>query len=294
MTDLPKSTETELAGLADGSLAGERREQALERALGSPELQAELADQRRVVELTAAADVRAPESLHRRVEAMFTPSASELTPSAGEATQARARWGTTLPGPSRGGRKGRRRPATVTRRLGFAAVAALALIAVVIAIGSVGGGSSHPGSSRLSLQAAANLTLSAATGPAPAESGQHRSQLSVAVAGVSFPYWRERFGWRSSGTRSDEVAGRMVRTVFYVNSDGRRVGYAIASGHAPSTSGGTVVRRWGVSYRLLQHDGATVIAWQRGGHLCVMAGRGVSARTLLNLASWGSERPHAA
>jgi hypothetical protein len=55
-----------------------------------------------------------------------------------------------------------------------------------------------------------------------------------------------------------------------------------------------VVRRWGVSYRVLSHDGATVVAWQRDGHLCVMAGRGVSARTLVSLAGWGSEKSHAA
>jgi hypothetical protein len=85
-----------------------------------------------------------------------------------------------------------------------------------------------------------------------------------------------------------------VTTVFYTDSQGRRVGYAIASGQAPQTSGGTVVRHWGVSYRLLSHDGATVVTWQRGGHLCVIAGRGVSARTLLGLASWDSERPRAA
>jgi hypothetical protein len=136
--------------------------------------------------------------------------------------------------------------------------------------------------------------LSAATGPAPAEDERHRSQLSVAVGGVSFPYWEEHFGWRSSGMRSDEIGGHTVTTVFYVDDGGQHVGYAIASGRAPASGGGTVVHRWGVSYRLLERNGATVVTWQRGGHLCVMAGRGVSARTLVSLASWGSENPHAA
>ncbi|MGA7704565.1 MAG: hypothetical protein WB998_06675, partial [Solirubrobacteraceae bacterium] len=126
--------------------------------------------------------------------------------------------------------------------------------------------------------------------PAPSERANNRGELTASVDGVSFPYWQERFGWRGIGTRSDVVAGRAVTTVFYANSAGQRVGYAIASGRAPTTAGGEVVRRWGVSYRVVEHGGATVVTWQRAGHLCVMAGRGVSARTLVNLASWGSEK----
>jgi hypothetical protein len=170
---------------------------------------------------------------------------------------------------------------------------ATTLIVVLIAVGLLGG-HTHPGPSGLNVQRAAALALSQAKGPAPVENEQHRSQLTVAVDGVPYPYWKERFGWRSSGTRSDRIAGRAVTTVFYTDNNGRQVGYAIASGSAPATSGGTIVRRWGVSYRLLSHDGATVVTWQRDGHLCVMAGRGVGARTLLSLASWGSEKPHPA
>jgi hypothetical protein len=259
MTDLSRDTELELAALADGSLAPERREQALERVRCSRELQGALAEQRRAVELTAAVGVRAPASLHRQVEAMFAPT-----------------------------RRGNRRRFAMPR-VGLAVAAAAALAAAAVAIGLSGGGSSG-----LSVQQAAALTLSPATGPAPAEDEAHRAQLAVAVDGVPFPYWKERFGWRSSGTRSDLVGGRSVTTVFYSNAAGRRIGYAIVSGRAPTTHAGTVVRRWGVSYRVLAHDGATVVTWQRGGHLCVVAGREVSAHTLLSLASWGSEKPHAA
>ena len=274
MTDLPRDIEIELAALADGSLADERRAEALARVHESRELQTALAEQRRVVELTAAVDARAPESLHREVEAMLTPR-SRAGEGSGTRRQPRLtrRW-------------------LVAPRVG-AALAAVALIAAVVAIGLLGA-STHPAAPKLSLQQTAALALSPAEGPAPRENEQHRSQLSAAVGGVSFPYWKERFGWRGSGTRSDELGGRMVRTVFYTNREGQRVGYAIASGLAPRTEGGTVVRRWGVSYRLLTHDGATVITWQRGGHLCVMAGHGVSAQTLLNLASWGGEKSHAA
>jgi hypothetical protein len=251
MTDLPRDTEYELAALADGSLAPERRAQALERVRGSRELRGALAEQRRAVELTAAVEVRAPASLHRQVEAM-APA--------------------------------RRRRMFATPRLGFAAAAATALVAAAVAIGLSGRPS--PG---LSVRQAAALTLSPPTMPAPAESRAHRAQLAVAVGGVPFPYWRERFGWRSSGARTDLLAGRSVTTVFYSNAEGRRIGYAIASGSAPTVHGGTVVRSWGVPYRVLTQGDATVVTWQRGGHLCVVSGRGVSARTLLSLASWGSE-----
>jgi hypothetical protein len=258
MTDLPRAMESELVALADGTLEPGRRERALERVRASSELQAALAEQRRAVELMAGIGVRAPASLHRRVEELLAPA------------------------------RPKRRPAT--RRMGLAAAATTALAAIAIAIGLYGR-PTHP--TGLSVQQAAALTLSPATMGAPAESTTHRAQLEASVGGVPFPYWREHFGWRSTGARTDRLAGRSVATVFYANAEGRRIGYAIVSGRASATHGGTVIRRWGVPYRVLTHDGATVVTWERGGHLCVVSGRRVSAHTLLSLASWDSE-PHAA
>ncbi len=257
MTDLSRDLEQELAALADGSLAPQRREQVRARADSSTELGVALAEQLRAVELMGAVDVRAPASLIRQVEALRGPA------------------------------RRKRRLATV--RVGFAAVAAAAVAGAAVAIGLSGGASSG-----LSVQQAAALTLSRATMGAPAENEAHRAQLAASVDGVAFPYWKERFGWRGSGARSDRLAGREVTTVFYSNAEGRRIGYAIASGSAPATHEGTMVKRWGVPYRVLSHEGATVVIWQRGGHLCVVGGRGVSERTLLGLASWGSERRHSA
>ncbi len=268
MTDLPRDTEFELAALADGSLAPERRERALERVRESPELLAALGEQRRVVEMTGAVEVRAPAVLRREVEAMLTPD----------------RHGPDRHGPDRG------RRALAWPRVGFAAAALASAAALAAAIVGFSGG----GSSGLNVQQAAALALSPATTSAPAESTTHRAQLAVSVDGIPFPYWKERFGWRSTGARSDRLAGRAVTTVFYADPQGRRIGYAIVSGRAPATSGGSTVRRWGVSYRLLAHDGATVVTWRRGGHLCVVAGRGVGAGALLSLARWGGEKPHSA
>lgn len=255
MTELPRDIQREMTGLADGSLTGTRRDRAEERVRHSPELRGVLSEQRRTVEALAAVDASAPDSLRRQIDGMLDSAPT----------------------------RPRAHRAVAQLRAAGAVLAAAVLVALAVVVSSGGG------SGGLTVQRTAALTLQAATMPAPSESSHDRSQLSVAVGGVSFPYWRERFGWRSSGARSDRVAGHAVTTVFYTNAGGMRVGYAIASGHAPVVHGGAVVRRWGVAYRVLGHDGATVIAWQRDGHLCVISGRGVSSRTLLSLASWGSE-----
>jgi hypothetical protein len=76
-------------------------------------------------------------------------------------------------------------------------------------------------------------------------------------------------------------------TVFYGNRSGQRIGYAIVSGAAPSVSGGSVSWRHGHPYRLIGAGDTHTVMWLRNGRLCVLSGRGVSAGTLLRLASWG-------
>ena len=59
---------------------------------------------------------------------------------------------------------------------------------------------------------------------------------------VPFPYWEDRFGWNSTGSRTDRVDGRSITTVFYTDSHGRRIGYAILAGSpAPQVAGGVIV-----------------------------------------------------
>jgi hypothetical protein len=210
--------------------------------------------QSELVELVRSIDTPAPDSLHREVRALVSARRSR---------------------PFRAG------PPAFARGL-LAATALAAVAATVLAIVLSSGG----GHSTLSLREATAPTLRAATAAAPPESPGNGAQLADAVDGVSFPYWEERFGWRSTGARSDRVAGHAMTTVFYADAQGRRIGYAIMAGTPPRIGGGVVMWRRRVPYRLSVEHGASVVTWLRDGHLCVVSGRGVSGATLLRLASW--------
>jgi hypothetical protein len=215
-----------------------------------------------LIELVRSSDVRAPEALHRRIEQMV---AEKSAPS----SRRRTPWGALGAG----------RSALVPR---LASAAALAVVVVaVLAIVLGGGGHS------LSVPQTTALTLSHPTAPAPRETKPTSGQLVAAVQGVHFPYWEERFGWRSTGQRTDKLQGRTVMTVFYANRGGQRIGYAIVAGRAPSVSGGSVKWLGGHAYRLLSGSGTRTVVWVRSGRLCVLSGRGVAAGTLFRLASWG-------
>ena len=214
-----------------------------------------------LVEFVRSIDVRAPDSLHRQVDALIA---------AGTPTRRRL-----ISPHSLGGAQ--------SVAVGTAVAAVAALVAVVIALGL---GGSTP--SKLSVRTASALTLSAAKAPAPGVSPSNGAELAAAVDGVSFPYWEDRFGWRSIGSRSDDLDGRQVTTVFYADRRGRRIGYAIVAGSPTSQiRGGVIIWRGGVPYHELVENGASVVTWLRDGHLCVVSGRGVDSATLLALASSG-------
>ena len=217
-------------------------------------------EQRHVAVLVRSFDAPAPQSLHRQIDSLVVEHQDR-----------------------RFARRASPRRRFSTLGLASAGAAILAVVAVAIAV-SLGGGSS---SAMPDLRQAAAPTLRAATLPAPIQNSAHRTQLAVAVGGVPFPYWEDRFGWHSTGARTDRVDGRSIVTVFYGDTAGRRIGYAILSGTpAPRIGGGTIVWRDDVAYRVLSNNGATVVTWLRDGHLCAVSGRGVSSATLLRLASW--------
>jgi hypothetical protein len=154
------------------------------------------------------------------------------------------------------------------------------VLAVAITLATGGGGGPS-----LSLSQASALTLRPATAPAPAE--RNHTELAASVDGVSFPYWEERFGWRSTGARSDLVGGREVTTIFYTNRRGQRIGYTIVAGKAPTRPrGGVTAWRGGTRFQVMNVHGAPVVTWLRSGRLCVVSGRGVDSATMLRLASW--------
>ncbi len=227
----------------------------------SPSKEAEL------IELVRAIDVRAPESLHASVRALVDDrSAARDANRAAPAVHPRER--------------ARRQP------LGPRIAAVGALAAVVIAALIIGVSSGGGGASTLTVPQASALTVAQATSAAPIESPRENGTLYASMDGVSFPYWEDRFGWRSTGARTDSLAGRTIKTVYY-SDDGRRIGYAIVGGSpAPKVSGGRIETVGGRPFRVTTINGRPVITWIRDGHLCVVSGRGVDSTTLLRLASW--------
>jgi hypothetical protein len=213
-----------------------------------------------LIEFVRSSDVRAPDELHRTVESLIAARTSGRERPRGS-DRSRLRFG-----------------------LGFAGTMVIAAaVAVALAVGLSSGGSAP----KLTLQQASAMALRPATLPAPAESTRNDSQLTVAVDEIAFPYWEDRFGWRATGERTDQVDGRAVTTVIYEDAHGRRIGYAIvADTPAPALSGGGVATRGTIPYRTFSENGAQSISWLRDGHLCVVSGRGVGAATLLKLASW--------
>ncbi len=217
-----------------------------------------------LAELVGAIDVPAPERLHERVRDMVAPR----------------------PRTSRELIAARLKPT-------LAAVAAAAVAGGAIALLSGGSGA---GTGSPSIGEASALTQRAATmaapREAPREAGAHSARLNMAVDGVSFPYWEERFGWHTTGARTDTMAARRITTVFYANASGARIGYAIVAGTPASRvlagvrSAGSVTWIGGVPYRLLSEGGRPVVVWQRNGRLCVLSGRGVNGATLVRLAGW--------
>jgi hypothetical protein len=213
-----------------------------------------------LLEFVHSIDVRAPAALHERIEALVAASSEgRATPSTHTSSR------------------------RVSLRLGLGgAVAAAAVVTLALVLGSSG-----TGAPALNVSEATALTLRPATMAAPAENPRADAQLAANVDGVAFPYWEDHFGWRSTGARTDHVGGRDVMTVFYSNSSGRQIGYAIVAGTpAPKLSGGVVDWRGGTPYRVLSKGASRVVLWLRDGHLCVLAGRDLDSATLLKLASW--------
>lgn len=145
------------------------------------------------------------------------------------------------------------------RRRRTAPAAALALAATVIAFLVLTGGRGP----------AVDDVLAVALRPATASAATTES-----FEGIRFPHYER---WRATGTRTDVVDDRRVRTVFY-ERDGRTIAYAIVSGPALDDAGALRTVRGG--------DGIVAVTWTRDGRTCVIAASGVDASVLAKLAVW--------
>lgn len=267
MSRKPEDTHADLAALADGTLPTARREPLLALLADSPDLAAELEHQRRAVTIVRSLEsVEAPSLLRRSIE---TLTAGEEEPA--EAHSANARRG--------------RRTVSLRLQAGAAvALAAAAVVAVVLVLST--GGSSGPPAAPTVLQAS-SAALLPPTQPAPAQSPRNPNLLATSAAGIPFPYWGDRFAWRTAGARTDTVAGRTVTTVFYTHRGAGRVWYSIVSGPAlPVPAGSAAIERRGVSFHVVRAANPTVVTWREAGHTCILTAHAADAATLVRLAAW--------
>jgi len=249
-----------------------------------------------------ALDTPAPARLRATVEALVAEAearervashgdaaAADERPAPGAAADERPVSGAGAPGArparrrlrrgSRHGAAGARRPFAWAGGA-VAALAVVALLLVLVLPGGDGGGAGTP-----SVEQVAAVALRQPSEPAPAALPGGR--LALEGDGIPFPDWSARpsGAWHATGARSDRVGDRDVTAVFYADDGGRRVGYAIAQ--APALPlGGRPVERNGTQMWVYELDGGgTAVMWLRDGRTCVVAGRGVDARTLLDLAA---------
>jgi hypothetical protein len=167
------------------------------------------------------------------------------------------------------------------RTLTATATAAAALVVVGVAIQS---GSESAAPTLAEVQAAARLD---ATQPAPAPKGGDPPVLGARVGAISFPDWQKSFDWKAVGSRQDSIAGRTVKTVFYRNPEGARLGYSVVAGeplreHPP----GREVTRAGNTYHVARTGEHTLVTWTQQGHTCaIVASSTVPEARLLDLAA---------
>jgi hypothetical protein len=244
-------TERDLLGLADGSLRGQRRADVERKLDDRPDLRSALAAQRRVLKAIEHAGAQeAPHALRARL-ALARPPA---------------------------------RPRARTRIAGLAAAGSAGVAGVVVGVIVALSGSSAV--ALASVVRVASLTDRAPTRAVGEPSAGVESLPRVRGAGLSYPYWGDRFGFRATGVRYDAVGGHRVTTVFYSRGSSH-VAYEIVSG-APLSLGAPAGREWrqGVLLRTLSAQSAPVVSWMRDGHTCVLVGDHAALPVLLKLAAW--------
>lgn len=157
-------------------------------------------------------------------------------------------------------------------------LAGLAIVAVLMVGGGASGGAT--------VADAAVLGTRAPLVAAPARPGDRVLLPRLRAAGLPYPYWEDRFGFKTVGLRSDRIAGRMATTVFYGRA-GRQVAYTIVSGaRLPAGASTHSLTRNGVMLGSFTAHGRLIVTWLRRGHTCVLTATDTPLPLLLRLASW--------
>jgi hypothetical protein len=156
---------------------------------------------------------------------------------------------------------------TVVKRMKLSGV--LAGAAAVLGVGVALVAPSHGAPSSLD---AAALATRGAVAAAPHVNPSHTHLLAASIGGVPFPRWEERFPWKPSGQRTDELGGRSTLTVFYDDPNGVRLGYTIVDGKPLAwPDGGRTVTSHNVDVHLLRQGDRIIATWRAHGHTCVIS-----------------------
>lgn len=249
-----------IAGLADGSLEPGAATAVRQRVGADPDLRRALSAQERAVGLLRAPHISTPPWLADRLE-----DQRSRAPALGRPLQE-----------LRFGLEALRMPAG-------AAVGLLALVVVIVialALVRSGGGAVRP----TVAQAAATGALGP-DAPAPRLARDH-ALLHLQVQRVAFPSWRRRFGWRAIGSRTQPIARRFTRSVFYAKGTGTIAYTVLAAPQLDWPSGSVRVVREGVELRTLATGGRSVVTWRRLGQTCVLSGTAITPAVLIRLAVW--------
>jgi hypothetical protein len=155
------------------------------------------------------------------------------------------------------------------------AALAVAALAAVLALPS-----GTPGGPSVVEAAAVGQLPAVEPAPRPATA----KLLDRQAAGLPFPDWSQKFGWRATGARTDTLAGRRMTTVFYAKG-ARRIAYTIVGGAALHEPDGSDRIVEGTRVRLVRAGQPALVTWQRRGHTCVLSGT-ADPETLRKLAAW--------
>ena len=204
MTFTPRSEDEQaqiITRLVDGSLSDAECADVEAWADTHPEVEHQVASQRRVAVELRTGGPEVPERVVDAVEARVAATrGSRRRSPANHAGTSAYRW----------------RPV----------VAVAMLSAVVLAVGvSIGLGNGGGGPS---ITRAASLAYAPSTQPAPP--ARTATLLDVSYGGVTYPNYAARFGAVATGARVDRLGGRPALTVFYRLSNGTRLSYTVFSG----------------------------------------------------------------